>query len=138
MNGYHYLRCVKNIITTTSTNRINVANTPIVAIVPRFIRPSSPNVTQPMIQRDSLISELHDITSSNYILWFIQFYNIIHTYLQYFQIFWDWLPEDRTHNWKKLVAIFQTLCILLQFLLDFLKKNGKQLSMNSCILWNRT
>ena len=45
-----YLRCVKNIITTTNTSNINVDNTPIVAIVPRFIRPSSPKVTQPGIK----------------------------------------------------------------------------------------
>ena len=50
------------------------------------MRPSSPNVTQPMIQRDSLISELLDITSSN-------FYTLIHTILQYYTYIPPILPD---------------------------------------------
>ena len=66
-------------ITTTNTNRIKVAKTPIVAIVPRFMRPSSPNVTQPINQRDSLISKLLDTTSSNLIrtVYLFQYYTYI-------------------------------------------------------------
>ena len=42
-----YLRWVKNIMTTTKTSKISVAKTPIVAMVPRFMFPSSPKVTHP-------------------------------------------------------------------------------------------
>ena len=42
-----YLRWVKNIMTTTKTSNISVAKTPIVAMVPRFMFPSSPKVTHP-------------------------------------------------------------------------------------------
>ena len=48
------------------------------------MRPSSPNVTQPMIQRDSLISEVLDITSS---------YTLIHTILQYYIYIPPILPD---------------------------------------------
>ena len=43
-----YLRWVKNIMTTTKTSNISVAKTPIVAMVPRFMFPSSPKVTHPL------------------------------------------------------------------------------------------
>jgi hypothetical protein len=62
-----YLRWVKNIITTTNTSNIRVAKTPIVAMVPRFIFPSSPNVTQPFIEiSERLCNSLSQLNKLNF------------------------------------------------------------------------
>ena len=91
-----------------------------------------------MIQRDSLISELHDITSSNYTL--------IHTILQYYTYIPPILPDflrliarGSNTQLKEIGCHIPDSVHIVAISVRFSKKRrGKQLSMNSSRLWSNS